>query len=65
MIKAWWVRCEVNMCAEKEIKMVVKATTQKKAQSLAINRLYNEGYFHVKLISCEEMQPKPVTDGHK
>lgn len=55
MIKAWWVICEVNMDASHEVKMVVKANTRRKAESYAINSLYNEGYFHVKLVSCKEM----------
>lgn len=56
MVKAWWVVCEVNMDATHEVKMVVKANTQRKAESFAINSLYKEGYFHVKLISCKEMK---------
>ena len=55
MIKSWWVVCEVNMNASHEIKMIVKANTQRKAESLAINRLYKEGYFFVKLVSCKEI----------
>ena len=56
MIKSWWVVCQVNMNAEHEEKMVVKAHTQKTAESYAINSLYKEGYFHVKLISCKEIR---------
>ena len=56
MIKSWEVRCEVNMCAEKEVKVIVKANTEKKAKKFAINKLYKDGYFHVKLLSCEEME---------
>lgn len=56
MIKSYWVACEVNMNASHEVKMVVKANTQRKAESFAINSLYNDGYFHVKLISCKEIQ---------
>lgn len=55
MIKSWWVVCEVNMDASHEIKTIVKANTQRKAKSLAIDRLYKEGSFFVKLVSCEEM----------
>lgn len=55
MTKSWWVVCEVNMCAEKEVKMIVKANTKRKAESFAINSLYKEGYFFVKLLSCKEM----------
>lgn len=54
MIKSWWVVCQVNMDANREVKMIVKANTEKKAKSFAINDLYKEGYFHVKLLSCEE-----------
>ena len=56
MIKAWWVVCEVDMCANEVVKMVVKAHTQKKAESFAINSLYKDGHFHVKLISCKELE---------
>lgn len=55
MIKSWCVICEVNMDASHEIKMIVKANTQRKAKIFATNRLYKEGYFFVKLVSCEEM----------
>lgn len=58
MIKSWWVVCEVDMCADKEVKQIVKAHTRKKAESFAINNLYKEGYFHVKLVSCKEMDIK-------
>lgn len=55
MIKAYWVVCELNMDASYEVKMVVKANSQRKAEDIAISSLYKEGYFHVKLISCKEM----------
>lgn len=55
MIKSWWVICEVNMDASHEIKMIVKANTQRRAESFAINRLNKEGYFCVKLVSCREI----------
>lgn len=56
MIKSWWVICEVNMCANKEIKMIIKANTMKKAISMAKNSLYKDGYFHVNVRSCEEIK---------
>lgn len=56
MIKSWWVICEVNMDANHEVKMIVKANTQRKAESFVINSLYKDGYFHVKLVSCKEMR---------
>ena len=55
-MKSWWVVCEVNMDAQHEVKMIVKANTQRKAESFAINSLYKDGNFHVKLISCREMK---------
>ena len=55
-MKSWWVVCEVNMNAQHEVKMIVKANTQRKAESFAINSLYKDGNFHVKLISCKEME---------
>lgn len=56
MIKSWCVVCEVNMDASHEIKVIVKANTQRKAESFAINSLYKDGYFHVKLVSCKQMR---------
>ena len=56
MIKSWWIICEVNMSAEKEIKMIVKANTEKNAKSFAINKLHKEGYFNVKILSCDEIK---------
>ena len=56
MIKSWFVVCQVNMNAEHEEKMIVKASTQKKAESFAINHFYKEGYFHVKIVSCNEIR---------
>lgn len=56
MIKSWLVVCEVNMNASNYVKLIVKANTQRKAESFAINQLYKRGYFHVKLVSCEELQ---------
>lgn len=54
-MKSWWVVCEVNMCAEHEVKIIVKANTERKARSFAINSLYKEGYFHVKILSIKEL----------
>lgn len=55
MIKSWWVVCKVNMDASKQIKVIVKANTERKAKSFAIDRLHKEGYFHVVIESCNEM----------
>ena len=55
MIKSWWVICQVDMCAEKEIKMIVKANTERKARSFAKNDLAKQGHFHINIISCKEM----------
>lgn len=55
MIKSWWIVCEVNMDASHEEKIIVKANTRRNAESFAINSLYKEGYFHVKLVSCKEI----------
>ena len=55
-MKSWLVVCEVNMNAQHEVKMIVKANTQRKAESFAINSLQEDGNFHVKLISCKEME---------
>ena len=56
MIKRWLVACEVNMDAGHEIKVIVKANTERKAKSYAINRLHKEGYFNVVVNSCKEME---------
>ena len=55
MIKKWNVTCEVNMCAEKEITVTVKANTERKAKEMAEKKLYKDGYFHVKLLRCKEV----------
>ena len=60
MIKRYWVVCEVNMDASKYIKQIVKANTQRKAEEFAVKKLYKEGYFFVKLISCEEMKNEDI-----
>ena len=54
MTKSWWIVCNVNN-VDQEMKMIVKANTQKNAESFAINNLYKDGYSDVKVISCKEM----------
>ena len=55
MIKTWRIVVQVNKHSGYEINIVVKASTQKMAESFAINNIYKQGYFHVKLTSCEEI----------
>ena len=55
MIKKWLVKCEVNMDASHEEKIIIKANTEHKARIKAQNECYNKGYFHVNIISCKEM----------
>ena len=53
-MKSWWVVCKVNL--NTEIKMIVKSDTESKARSFAINDLYTQGYLHVNILSCNEIQ---------
>ena len=55
MVKSWCVRCQVNLCAEKKVKVIVKANTERKARIFATDKLKKDGYFFVKVLSCEEI----------
>lgn len=55
MIRRWLVICQVNLCADKELKIIVRTNIKKKAELLAEKELYTKGYFHVKVISCTEI----------
>lgn len=57
-IRRWLVKCQVNMDAGHEIKVTVKANTQRKAESKAIDTLISKGYFNVKVVSCKEDIPR-------
>lgn len=56
MIKRYLVTCTANMCAEKELKVIVKANSERNAKSNATNKLYDDGYFYVSVVSCKEME---------
>jgi len=56
MIKTWLAVCEVNMDASHKVKTVVNANTKRKAEKFAIDRLYKDGYFYVKLLFCKEIK---------
>lgn len=55
MIKRYLVTCTANMCAEKELKVIVKASSERNAKSKAVNKCYDEGYFYVSVVSCREL----------
>ncbi len=55
MIKRWMVKCEVNMDAQTEANIVVKANTERKAKIKAENECRSKGYFHVRVLNCKEM----------
>lgn len=55
MVSRWLVKCEVNMDASKEVSVIVKANTERKAKIKATDKCYSEGYFHVNIVSCKEM----------
>ena len=55
MIKRWKIVCEVNMCADKEVEIIVKANTKRKAEEMAVKNLHKKGYFHIKLLYCREV----------
>lgn len=54
--KIWSVICELNMCAEKWVRVYVKATKPAIAIQRAEAELYRKGYFFVKAVSCKEME---------
>ena len=53
--KSYIVTCQVNMCADKEVKVVVKTTKPHLARQLAEKECYQHGYFFAKAVSCKEM----------
>ena len=55
MSRRWLVTCQVNLCADKEITVIIKANTERKAKSLAMKWLHKEGYFAVGIISCKNI----------
>ena len=55
-MKRWLVECEVNMDASREVSIIVKANTERKAESKAINECFKKGYFYAKVISIGEME---------
>ena len=55
-MKRWMCKCEVNLCADKVIGACVSANTKRKAIAKAIELLTKQGYFSIKILSCEEMK---------
>ena len=55
MIKKWLVKCQVNMDASREVSVIVKANTERKAKAKAISECHHNKYFHVTVLSCKEM----------
>jgi len=53
--KSWNVICEVNMCANREESVLVKATKAELAIKKAENELKSRGFFHTRVISCKEI----------
>ena len=53
MIKTWKVRCQVNMCAEKEEIRYIQANTSLKAKKKMKDLLTKEGFSYINILSCE------------
>lgn len=56
MIKTWRITCEVNMCTNRKVISIVKSNTERKAKIMAEKQLHKDGYFHVNIISCNEVK---------
>ena len=54
--KTYIVKCMVNMCAEHEQTVIVKTTKPHLAAQKAEAELRNNGFFHAKAYSVEEME---------
>jgi hypothetical protein len=54
--KTYIVKCIVNMCANHEETVIVKATKPHLAAQKAEAELRNNGFFHARAYSCEEME---------
>lgn len=55
-MKRWVVKCYVNLSVDKELTVIVKANTERKARVLAMKHLHKEGYFAVTILSCNLME---------
>ena len=53
--KSYIVTCEVNMCAEQEVEVPVRATNEKLACQKAREALIKGGYFFAIPRSCKEV----------
>lgn len=51
--KKWLVKCKVD--TEAEAFVVVETNTEHKAKIKAADVCYSKGYFHVEVLSCNEM----------
>ena len=54
-MKQWIVKCQVNMDAQNETYIVVKANTERKAKIKAENECRDKGYFHVSILACKKI----------
>ena len=57
-MKNWLLDYEVNMDASHHEKVTIKSNTERKAKILSEDKLHKAGYFHTRLISCEEIKKK-------
>lgn len=57
-IKKWHITCQVNMCAEKKVSIIVAANTELKAKIYAKDKLEKQGYSYIKIISCDKIEPE-------
>lgn len=55
-MKRWLVTCCVNYCADKTIKVIVKANTERKARILAEKQLRHDGHYAIHILYCEQME---------
>lgn len=56
MRKDYEVTCEVDMCAERVVKVIVTTNLEAKAIKFAKEKLKKDGHFHVNIINCKEVK---------
>jgi hypothetical protein len=56
--KTYFVKCTVDMCANEERSVIVKATKPRLAMQKAESECRNNGHFHARAFYCNEMEAK-------
>jgi hypothetical protein len=58
IMKKWKVTAEINMDASKYVSVIIEANTENKARIKGINKIKEDGAFHVSNISIIELKEK-------